>query len=224
MVPYIHGRILAKLIPQEYFYDFLTIDNADHNNIFKIKKELIYKTIRKFIEDCTGISLNFTKLKEIREKHYSDDFGNNQKQEKDSSKSSNFNNSEKNKLNKSSELKKPTINLIPNNYPNINKNPSSFNELNMLINNSKLNNLNILKNTYPSYNFYNTNTNIKSEIFKRYSNDINRLPDLSKIIEGSYNNNNILNINNIQDNGVSTKILNENHLANSTLNNLNNSK
>ena len=215
MVPYIHGRILAKLIPQKYFYDFLTIDNADHNNIFKINKDLIYRTIRKFIKDCTGISSDFTKIKEMREKHYSDDLYNNIKKEKDNK--SNSNNSDNNKLNKSYELKRPNLNLIQNNCPNINKNPSYNNELNMLINN-RMNNLNVLKKSYPFNNVNNIN-NINSEIFKRYS-----LPDLGKIIEGSYNNYNIFNTNNIQENGVSTKILNDNYLINSTLNNLNNSK
>ena len=222
MVPYIHGRILAKLIPQKYFYDFLTIDNADHNNIFKINKDLIYRTIRQFIKDRTGISPDLIKNKEMREKHYSDDFDNNLKKEKDT-KLSSSNNSENNRLNKSYELKRPSISLMPNNYPNINKNPILNNELNMLTNNNKMNNLNILKNAYP-FNNFNSYNNINSEIYKRYRNDINSFPYLGKIIEGSYNNFNLFNSNNIQDNGVSTKILNENYLTNSTLNNLNNSK
>jgi dienelactone hydrolase len=61
-VPYIHGKILAKLIPQEYYYDFLTIQDADHNNLFKNNKDLIFKKIRQFIKDCTGYYTDFSKI------------------------------------------------------------------------------------------------------------------------------------------------------------------
>ena len=62
VVPYIHGRILAKLIPHEYFYDFLTVPNANHNNLFKEKKDIIFKKIREFIKNCTGYYIDFSKL------------------------------------------------------------------------------------------------------------------------------------------------------------------
>jgi len=54
IVPYIHGRILAKLIPKKFLYDFLTIKNANHNDIFKLKenKLLIYKKINDFLSFC----------------------------------------------------------------------------------------------------------------------------------------------------------------------------
>ena len=62
LVPYIHGRILAKIIPQEYLYDFFTVDGADHNYLFKINEKLTYEKIRKFIEICTGFtSMNTSK-------------------------------------------------------------------------------------------------------------------------------------------------------------------
>ena len=230
MVPYIHGRILAKLIPKQYFYDFLTIDKADHNNIFKIDKDLIYKRIREFIKHCTGKSSDFSKIKHIQEKHYSDDFDNNLKREKEN-KLTNSNGSESNKLNKSDELKRPTINLIQNNYPNININQSINNELGMLINYNKINN-NYLKNSYPFYynNYYNNQNNNtpylqnNSQIFGRYKDGINNVPIIGKINEKSLKNYNIFNSNNVQETGLSTKILNETYLTNSTLNNLNNSK
>ena len=63
VVPYVHGRILAKLIPQEYYYDFLTVKNANHNNLFKFRKEEIFKKIREFIKECTGQFTDFSKLK-----------------------------------------------------------------------------------------------------------------------------------------------------------------
>ena len=56
LVPYIHGRILAKIIPQEYLYDFYTVDGADHNNLFNRNKKSTYNEIRKFIQVCTGFA------------------------------------------------------------------------------------------------------------------------------------------------------------------------
>ena len=54
IVPYIHGRILAKLVPKEYFYDFLTVNNADHNNLLKDNKQIVFKYINEFIADCNN--------------------------------------------------------------------------------------------------------------------------------------------------------------------------
>ena len=51
-VPYIHGRILSKLIPEKYFYDFLTVDNANHNDLLKSSKPGVFKYIYRFILDC----------------------------------------------------------------------------------------------------------------------------------------------------------------------------
>ena len=53
IVPYIHGRILAKLIPEKYFYDFLTVHKAGHNNLLKTNKDTVFEYINKFIQDCT---------------------------------------------------------------------------------------------------------------------------------------------------------------------------
>ena len=54
VVPYIHGRILAKLIPKKYFYDFYTVVDGNHDNIFIKDEENIYKKIKEFIEICCG--------------------------------------------------------------------------------------------------------------------------------------------------------------------------
>ena len=51
-VPYVHGRILAKLIPDKYFYDFLTVDNAKHNNLLKSNPDEIFRLIKSFMNDC----------------------------------------------------------------------------------------------------------------------------------------------------------------------------
>ena len=56
IVPYIHGRILANLIPQKYLYDFLTVHKADHNNLIKLNKDLAFEYINQFISDCTDKS------------------------------------------------------------------------------------------------------------------------------------------------------------------------
>ena len=53
IVPYVHGRILSKLIPKSKFYNFQTINGAGHNDIFSAKN-LIYlsEIIKDFIERC----------------------------------------------------------------------------------------------------------------------------------------------------------------------------
>ena len=60
IVPYIHGRILAKLIPKQYLYEFVTIQDANHNDIFKKKenKDLIYRRINEFISFCVNNNNN----------------------------------------------------------------------------------------------------------------------------------------------------------------------
>ena len=49
IVPYVHGRILANLIPKKYFYKFYTVHGANHNDILKYGKETLYKNISEFI-------------------------------------------------------------------------------------------------------------------------------------------------------------------------------
>ena len=51
IVPYIHGRILAKLIPQKCLYGFYTVPDADHNDLIKFAKEHLYINISNFIYD-----------------------------------------------------------------------------------------------------------------------------------------------------------------------------
>ena len=63
-VPYIHGRILAKIIPQKYLYDFYTVDGAGHNNLFRLNKEVTYQKIKKFIQICTGYNKEIDSTKE----------------------------------------------------------------------------------------------------------------------------------------------------------------
>ena len=52
VVPYIHGRILAKLIPEQYFYSFHTVKNGNHENLFIKDSAKIYSKINQFINSC----------------------------------------------------------------------------------------------------------------------------------------------------------------------------
>ena len=49
IVPYIHGRILAKLIPKKHLYGFYTVQDANHNDLIKFAKENLYINIGNFI-------------------------------------------------------------------------------------------------------------------------------------------------------------------------------
>ena len=49
IVPYVHGRILAKLIPKKYLYGFYTVNDANHNDIIKFAKEQLYINIKTFL-------------------------------------------------------------------------------------------------------------------------------------------------------------------------------
>ena len=51
IVPYIHGRILAKLIPKKYLYGFYTVPDANHNDLIKFAREQLYNNIGNFIFD-----------------------------------------------------------------------------------------------------------------------------------------------------------------------------
>ena len=50
-VPYIHGRILEKLIPRKFCYNFLTVNKADHNNLLKEFKDEAFFYINSFISE-----------------------------------------------------------------------------------------------------------------------------------------------------------------------------
>lgn len=53
IVPYVHGRILSKLIPKNKFYSFHTINGAGHNDIFSVKNLIhLSEIIKDFIEHC----------------------------------------------------------------------------------------------------------------------------------------------------------------------------
>ena len=65
-IPYIHGRILAKLIPKKYLYDFYTVKGGNHLNLFVIDEENIYHKIREFISYYSGIDIEYLMKKDLK--------------------------------------------------------------------------------------------------------------------------------------------------------------
>lgn len=153
VVPYIHGRILAKLIPKEYYYDFLTVPNANHNNLFKEKKDYIFKQIREFIKNRTGYFIDFSKANID-----------------DSSNSTIDNNDSFNKINEEIE---ETLSKAKRLY-NMDKkiNPLNNNQ-NKLPNNISSNlNHNLINNNFPNYSSQKLN-NLKNNFESETNNDNN---------------------------------------------------
>ena len=248
MVPYVHGKILSTLIPKKYLYSFLTVPDAGHNNIFKIDKDNIYKTIREFIQDSTGMTLFFPLIKgngkKKDKKHSSDDNNSNKSKEKEKENNikKDYNNKDNNdiekdntnneKLNKSGYIISPSINIMINNTLN-------NNDSNILLNNINTINNSELKNIYPTYYINNANQNLLNNNYSSLSQVNSKI--YTKKGNGLYNfeNRNIndskkkmavkdnkgLNINNIADNldgNENADNTNNNYLTSSTLNNLNN--
>ena len=59
IVPYVHGRILSKLIPKSKFYNFQTVNGAGHNDIFFAKNLIsLSEIIKDFIEQCCNMGKN----------------------------------------------------------------------------------------------------------------------------------------------------------------------
>ena len=151
VVPFIHGKILAKLIPQQYYYGFYKVDNANHNNLFKIGKEKVFAKIRDFIKDCTGFYSDFNrdnmtdeKTSSSNNKTNSDIIINNDSKtnSKNSIKNEEYINNSINKLNatdRTSNLKFPT---------------SLINENNPIMVNQIINNKNLLIIIYKIINSY----------------------------------------------------------------------
>jgi hypothetical protein len=236
MVPYVHGRILAKLIPQKYFYKFLTVPNADHNNMFKVNKELIYKKIRQFIKDCTGYSCDFKNKDEKDDEN--DKNGKDVNKDKEKIRKPVIN--EINKQNKSDEIKRLSFNFNINN--NISGLRTAFpynNDLRSLVNTKTNFNDNLFKSYFPVnypinnmnnlYNFQNQNflipINYNSQIFD-LRNSATNVPILNNNLNNLYNNRIFIpnKINDYSINGISRKMFNteENVFNNSSINDLNN--
>ena len=153
VVPYIHGRILAKLIPKEYYYDFLTVPNANHNNLFKEKKDYIFKQIREFIKNRTGYFIDFSKANID-----------------DSSNSTIDNNDSFNKINEEIEETLSKAKRLYNMDKKINPLNNNQNKLPNNISNNL--NHNFINNNFPNYSSKKLN-NLKNNFESETNNDNN---------------------------------------------------
>ena len=153
VVPYIHGRILAKLIPKEYYYDFLTVPNANHNNLFKEKKDYIFKQIREFIKNRTGYFIDFSKANID-----------------DSSNSTIDNNDSFNKINDEIEETLSKAKRLYNMDKKINPLNNNQNKLPNNISNNL--NHNFINNNFPNYSSKKLN-NLKNNFESETNNDNN---------------------------------------------------
>ena len=80
IVPYIHGRILSQKIPKKFFYNFFTVEDANHNNLFVSEKNKveIYSKIIDFVNFCIPENNNddsINKKTEIQNKSENDKSG-----------------------------------------------------------------------------------------------------------------------------------------------------
>ena len=159
MIPYIHGRILAKIIPQEYFYNFITIDKADHNNITKVNKDLLFNSINKFINDLTNDNLetfsnNIISNKsnnESSESHPLDFFSDIIK----------LNTNNNFKYNRTSIVKMPEKSKINEIYTFLNNETNDIIQYNCQEKDNDYPNLNINNEKIQNSTLYNYNSNIK---------------------------------------------------------------
>ena len=65
-IPYVHGRILAKLIPEKYFYGFYTVKGGEHLNLFQLEEDSIYHKVREFISFYSGIDIENLIKKDLK--------------------------------------------------------------------------------------------------------------------------------------------------------------
>jgi len=136
-VPYIHGRILAKLIPEKYLYDFLTVYDGEHNNLLRENKDAIFNYINIFISDCILKAKNRKKIKfnnyfinfNTNKKSNSHNFSENDDlyEKEESKKEQSFENN-KYKANTYNNFKLNVFNKSLNLIKNLNKFPINKNE------------------------------------------------------------------------------------------------
>ena len=167
-VPYIHGRILAKLIPDHYFYDFVTVDEAGHNTLLKNSKEVVFKYINIFISECLSTAKSENKIKfnnylinvNSRKKNYKNNLSENANlNEKEESNEVQIFENKKDKANTLSHYK---INSL---YKNVNKKDSKKHSLK---NKDTLNNQNqsMYNIESKSFKIEPKNKKISSNIYK----------------------------------------------------------
>ena len=211
IVPYKHGRILSDIIPQQYFYDFITVDKADHNNLIKNTKEWIFQYINEFISFCTDDNSSYYNNEIIENTDI------NEEKKRKRSDLSSLTKSEDFIMTKSKEIEKPIISLEngqnlekqlkPHSYIN---DPIKY-KINLTIDNNNQNlkfnlqcekekiNLRYLDNAKPkiensSKNYYYVNIGTFSQN--------NKFPIYNNYYCQSHNNKNIKNL--IKENSMSS--------------------
>ena len=152
IVPYIHGRILAKLLPKGHLYGFYTVQDANHNDLIKFAKEQLYYNISNFIYDMLFKTTSINEEITERDKESSISDISSRKS------NGNFHVSEKSALQKSARK----IELDNNNYNNISSKEKLKNE----------DRINTQENKENKENNDIENNNIKNIIKNRIENNI----------------------------------------------------
>ena len=167
-IPYTHGRILSELIPKQYFYNFLTVDGADHNNLIKKCQNEVFDYIKVFMSECIAKARRKIQYNNYMAKHFLRQRKNlyleSENQDLNDEKESNeINNGyhEKNKANTFSNFK------INNIYSE-----SSEEELKHNINN-KFNNKNFIYKESPNFETLSKKKDLNSD-FSSTNNNINK--------------------------------------------------
>ena len=179
-IPYTHGRILSELIPKQYFYNFLTVDGADHNNLIKKCQNEVFDYIKVFMSECIAKARRKIQYNNYMAKHFLRQRKNlyleSENQDLNDEKESNeINNGyhEKNKANTFSNFK------INNIYSE-----SSEEELKHNINN-KFNNKNFIYKESPNFETPSKNKDLNSD-FSSTNNNINKGKNSSQMDKKYY--------------------------------------
>ena len=179
-IPYTHGRILSELIPKQYFYNFLTVDGADHNNLIKKCQNEVFDYIKVFMSECIAKARRKIQYNNYMAKHFLRQRKNlyleSENQDLNDEKESNeINNGyhEKNKANTFSNFK------INNIYSE-----SSEEELKHNINN-KFNNKNFIYKESPNFEILSKKKDLNSD-FSSTNNNINKGKNSTQINKKYY--------------------------------------
>jgi hypothetical protein len=189
IIPYTHGRILAKLIPKKYYYDFYTVKEGGHSDLFLNDKENIYQKIKDFISNCTGI-----KIENLLKQNYKLDTHQSILSKEKDNENNNISNNDKESIidetaNEETKIQFTMENIIENNevknngimndtkskFSNANESSTSMrHNRNMVINNHENSNIESYSNMSEQQNFNNQliYVNIKENIYENI-NDYN---------------------------------------------------
>ena len=196
VIPYIHGRILAKIIPEKCNYKFITVDKANHNNMIIINKDLLFNSINNFIRDLIEKSMDNSNdyIKEKYEDHPLDNFESNSKADITQNSDGYY------KLTRCEGKRNFLINLkgnIADKFP-LKKKDRYYEKINndIVINlptrrpNDELENLKVDNNCCPNYSVNNFHSQIPPFPICNYNQQIKSTPEINKFIVNYYINNN----------------------------------